>query len=238
MLTTTYSLMALSTEQTSTRMDLSVLLQHLHRLQKQQQVMVRNDIHALLNKINQFNADFQLRKVEKCLIPTLRRITKKSDLLIAEIESLGFLGLSVLRSIQNKLRLAMERGALIIDDVFNELELYCSIFLHKLEKEEQELFSMTRDLLSQEEWFSIAVQFLSHTSKYAVVRPVPQPPMPPINQVKFLSYRPASKIIHLESRLISALHPVNDRRYMREINRKKFTHSKSLPLHATVAARL
>jgi hemerythrin-like domain-containing protein len=165
MLTATYALVAMSVEQTSVRSSLAALQKSIKNYLGGQQEGDEVRVQFLLKKIARLHQRCQWRKVDIYLIPVIRKVTRKADQLLAELESLTLLGLSMLRSIRNRLVLAITQRCVKWEDLSAAIELYCDTLLKKLEKEERELFSMARREISHGEWFSIAEKFLSHDAE-------------------------------------------------------------------------
>jgi hemerythrin-like domain-containing protein len=165
MLTATYALVAMSVEQTSIRSSLAALKKSIKNYLGGRQEGDEVRVQFLLKKIARLHQRCQWRKVDMYLIPAIRRVTRKADQLLAELESLSLLGLSMLRSIRNRLAQAVTQRSVKWEDLSGAIELYCNTLLKKLEKEELELFSVARKEISHEEWFSIAEKFLMHDEK-------------------------------------------------------------------------
>ncbi|MFC6521561.1 hypothetical protein ACFQAT_19435 [Undibacterium arcticum] len=96
------------------------------------------------------------------LIPAIRKATKQADLLLAELESLSLLGLSVLRSIRDRLQQGITHSAVKIEELGASVTLYCNTMLKKMDREEGELFTVARHAIPSEQWFDMAQQFLVH----------------------------------------------------------------------------
>jgi hypothetical protein len=161
MLTTTYSLVAISAEQKNARSILSRLKQYIQHSWKGLQGLDLAGVETAFNKLRQFDRYFHTRKVEVYVIPALRGATREADPLLAELDSLSSLGVTLLRSVQEQLRQAFDKGRAQLHELCNSLELYCDNLLKRLAKEEEELLPLVRRVLSIEEWFDIGAKFLS-----------------------------------------------------------------------------
>jgi len=160
MLTATYSLVALSVEQKNVRCDLSALQQFIDssaRNAAQQDVVA---LETAIDKLSAFDQYCHSRKVELYVIPAIRKATREADPLLAELESLSFRGLCILRSLREGVRSAMEQGRDKIEELCSSMEQYCANLYQRLVKEE-ELFNIAQRVISMDEWFSIASDFLS-----------------------------------------------------------------------------
>jgi hemerythrin-like domain-containing protein len=160
MLTATYALVAMSVEQTNIRSSLTALQKSIKNYLGGKQEADEVRVQFLLKKIARLHQHCQWRKIDMYLIPAIRKVTRKADQLLAELESLSLLGLSMLRAIRNRLARAITQRSVKWEDLSGAIELYCDTLLKKLEKEERELFSFARKEISHGEWFSIAEKFL------------------------------------------------------------------------------
>lgn len=165
MLTATYSIVTISTEQNKTRRLLHRLQQHIQNAWNGLKNIDLASIESAFNNLTQFDKYCHRRKVEVHLIPAIRRITGEADSLLAELEALSASGRNILRSLREQLGKAFEEGIIRVNEVCDSMELYCNKLQKRLAKEEDELFPLARRLLSIEEWFAIAEKFLSDDAK-------------------------------------------------------------------------
>lgn len=161
MLTATYSLVTISTEQSKTRRILHRLQQYIQGTWKNLQAIDLACVESAFNSLTQFDKYFRTRKVEVYLIPAVRRATNKADSLLAELEELSAIGMGILRSVREQLRQAYDGAAIPIIDVCRSMDLYCTKLLTRMAKEEDELFPLVRKLFSVDEWFALAEKFLA-----------------------------------------------------------------------------
>lgn len=168
MLTATYSLVAIAAEQDNARRRLHRLQQYIHAAWKGLQNMDFGFLEAALNKLVQFDKYCRTRKVEMYLIPALRNTDREADALIAELDGISAAGMSILSSIGDQLGAAFYAGRVHFTEIYRSMELYCCKLSLRLEKEERVLLPMARRLLSTEEWFAIAAQFLSDEASTCV----------------------------------------------------------------------
>jgi hemerythrin-like domain-containing protein len=161
MLTATYSLVAISTEQKTARSILSTLQRHIRSCMKKLQELDLNKLKSAVDKLSQFDRYCHTRKVEMYVIPAVRGATDEVDSLLAELESISARCIDILRSAQEQLRQAFEQGIVKVNELCSSLEIYCDNLLKRLAKEEEELLPMVGRLLTADEWFPIAAQFLS-----------------------------------------------------------------------------
>lgn len=161
MLTATYSLVAIAAEQDNARGMLSRFRQYLQATWKGFQGFDFAFLEKAFNKLLQFDAYCRNRKLERYLIPALRSVSKEADVLIGELESLSNKGLSLIRFVREQIASAVEVTTTKVSDIFAAMEHYCNYLFNRLEREERELMPLARRLLSIEDWFNIAAQFLS-----------------------------------------------------------------------------
>ncbi len=173
MLTVTYALVTISVEQKKTRGLLSVLQQQIQRHAQEPKPADRSRFDAILYQLVQFDEACRWRNVERYVIPALRKVSNEADQLIAELEELSSEAEGILRSIRGRTWIAFEQGVESISDLYNAMEQYCQNLCRRLTKEEEELFPIAQRVISGEEWFDIAAQFISHDAEIHAHKPVP-----------------------------------------------------------------
>jgi len=177
MLTATYSQVAIINEQNSMRRALHSLQQYIQNAWDGMLHHVDVDrIEHAFNTLTEIDGYCRNRKVERHLIPAIRRATTEADVLLAELDAISEVGVDLLRSIGDQLRHAIEAGESRLQDVCNSLVLYCGKLLKRLAKEESELFPIAHRVLSVDEWFTIAEKFLSADGQTYGGRLSSQPP--------------------------------------------------------------
>jgi hemerythrin-like domain-containing protein len=177
MLTATYSLVAIANEQNKIRRLLHRVQQYIRNAWKGLHSIEPARIESAFNDLTQLDNYCHSRKVEVHLIPAIRSATDEADPLLAELEALSAMGMTILRSVGEQLGRAFEEGGAIISDICSSLELYCHKLLKRLAKEEQELFPLVGRLFSIEEWFAIAAKFLSEDGQVYGAKRCSPPPM-------------------------------------------------------------
>ena len=160
MLTATYTLATLQVEQNRTRHGLFEIQKCIENNARCPQGLVRNTLESVLDALDSFHAHCRQRKLEIELIPAIRKSTKEADALLAELESLSMMGLSVLESIRNQWKPAIEQQIDKLQELYGAMKIYCATLFKKLDKEEQELFPMATRVITGDEWFAIADRFL------------------------------------------------------------------------------
>lgn len=180
MLCSTYSLLALSSEQQNARHMLARLEDFVQK--NWARIACLDDrafIECAAKNLDRFHRYCRTRKLELHVIPAIRRVTRAADALIDELEQLGAAAASVFGLINEQLESVLELGAVRLPELRFSIEVYCYNMLKKLSAEEGKLFPVMRGLLSPEEWFSIASTFLSPDGGPAHLKP-----QPPLNRRK------------------------------------------------------
>ena len=161
MLTATYSLVAIATEQDKTRAMLSRLQQYLQSAWRGVQKIDLSFLESALGKLLQFDRYFGARKLERYIVPAMRHAGREAENLVAELDALSAKGAGILRSLGEQLAEAFDTSAFKINQICHAMESYCGTMLVRIEREERELIPLARRLFSIEDWFTIAAQFLS-----------------------------------------------------------------------------
>jgi hemerythrin-like domain-containing protein len=180
MLTSTYTLVALSVEHTTVRSALQSLVRALHALPDEDGTLAPGQAAQLCAELRQVVDDCHWRKLDKFLVPALRRSTEAADGLLGDLEQIS-------RAAEDSLAAAeacVDAGRRGVDrDSFHEPVERCVAALRcRLEREEHELFPLARTLVRGEAWFAIANQMLAHDAlareRRGPVRPVRGRPEP------------------------------------------------------------
>ncbi|HYD95154.1 MAG TPA: hypothetical protein VEC01_07505 [Noviherbaspirillum sp.] len=161
MLTATYSLVAMSAEQDKTRSRLSRLQQYLQSSWKGLQAIDFSFLETAFSKLLQCEKYFRTRKLERYLIPALRGAGREAEMLVAELDALSAKGMSYLRAVGDQLSGAAGSGTLKVGELCHAMQRYCDCLAVRIEREERELIPLARRVLSVEEWFAVAAQFLA-----------------------------------------------------------------------------
>jgi hemerythrin-like domain-containing protein len=165
MLTSTYTLVALSVEQTTVRAALQSLVRELHALPDEDAVLAPGQAAQLCAALRQVVDDCRSRKMDKFLVPAVRRSTEAAEGLLRDLEQISHSASDSLAAAEA----CIDAGARGVDrDSFHAAVERCVAALRcRLEREEHELFPLARTLVRGEAWFAIANQMLAHD---AVVR--------------------------------------------------------------------
>ena len=160
MLTSTYTLVALSVEHTAVRSALQSLMRALHAIPEEDGLLPPGQAAQLCAELRQVVNDCHWRKLDKFLVPALRRATSAADGLLGDLEQISRAATDALAAAEA----CVDAGGRGVDrDSFDEAVERCIGALRcRLEREEHELFPLARSLVHGEAWFAIANQMLAH----------------------------------------------------------------------------
>jgi len=164
MLTATYSLIALSIEQRKARRSFSALEQNVRMRAVDPGHADMSELKEVVDQLSRFDRFCHERKVERCLIPALRKAASEADALLSELDSLLHREAGMLRALQSRLGASLEQGASHAKELCHTMEHYCASLSERLNKEEQ-LLSMAERVIPGEEWFAIASSLLLHDAQ-------------------------------------------------------------------------
>ena len=162
MLTATYTLVALSVEHSSVRVSLLSFQKYVRSTLMQQNRMTLSQLEYACENLDSLYQACHWRKTEMYLIPAIREATERADLLLDELNRLNQSALLSIRLLQDKLGTLADVRDEQVSQICDSIESFCSALLKRLEKEEQELFSIARAAIAGETWFSIANQLMMH----------------------------------------------------------------------------
>lgn len=152
MLTSTYTLVALSIEQASARMGLQSLQERWQAGARRHAAPAPREIQLACDALRVAFDNCYWRKLDKFVVPALRRAGAAATLL-AELDALT---LSAIEA-----RADAHAAAAVHDPGFGAaIERCCTLLLERLEREERELFPQARVHVPSEVWFAIANQML------------------------------------------------------------------------------
>jgi hypothetical protein len=155
MLTSTYTLVALSVEQARARVELQALLDRWRPAAWWGEPPAAHQYEAACAALRQVSDACQWRKLDKFVLPALRRRGADAGALLAELDALSRRA--------HAARMAAQAAAADGDPgCLGALEECCELLLERLEREERELLPLARTLISGDHWFTIANQMLAH----------------------------------------------------------------------------
>ncbi|WP_075792304.1 hemerythrin domain-containing protein [Massilia putida] len=160
MLTSTYTLVALSVEQTTVRAALQSLLDELRALPGDFSTLAAGRAAQMCAALRQAYDNCHWRKLDKFLVPALRRSTAAADALLAELERLSSQAAAAMSTAEACVGAAdrpVQR-----DRFCGAVECCVAALRRRLEREEHELFPLARAAVGGDAWFAIANQMLAH----------------------------------------------------------------------------
>ena len=170
MLTSTYTLVALSIEQAGARHGLQALLEHWQAGGRRQPEPTRRQLELACDALRVAFDACHWRKLDKFVIPALRR-AGAAGALLAELDALTLAAIEA--------RADAHAAAAVHDERFAEaVARCCTLLLERLDREERELFPLARTHVPSEVWFAIANQMLAHDAWQNENRGCPAGPMP------------------------------------------------------------
>lgn len=159
MLTATYTLVALSVEQTTVRTSLQALQRLLQSSFREQMTLSQMQVDVTCDTIRALYDSCHWRKLDKFLIPAVRRAGDGADHLLDELDALSQAAADAMAA---ALRIEDASAPGQVTAFCGALELFCAALLERLEREERELFPVAGSVISVEDWFAIANQMLAH----------------------------------------------------------------------------
>lgn len=163
MLTSTYMLVALSVEQARARADVKELLERWRPGAWWGEPPALRQYAQACEALCQVLDGCHWRKLDKFVLPALRRCGPAAQALLAELDDLSR-GAAEARCAAETAAGEGDPGCL------TAIERCCLLLLERLEREERELMPLARGALSGEVWFAIANQMLAHDARQHEVR--------------------------------------------------------------------
>jgi hypothetical protein len=161
MLTATYTLVALSVEQTNMRVSLHAVQQLVQKSYARQSALTEGQADYVCDTLRRLYEGCQGRKLDRFLLPALRRAGAGAEPLLCELDMLS-------RSAAEALGAACRLAAGSIDDEESvdafclAVERFCVALELRFDREERELFPIARSVIAGDAWFSVANQMLAH----------------------------------------------------------------------------
>jgi hemerythrin-like domain-containing protein len=171
MLTATYTLVALSVEQTSVRTSLQSLQKLLHSNFLQQKALTPVQVEVTCDALKRLYESCHWRKLDKFLIPAIRRDTRAADQLLDDLDGLSQAAADAMASAMRLVEAAAIDSQSQVSEFCAAIDRFCATLLARLEREERELFPVASNVISGEDWFAIANQMLAHDSYKQESRP-------------------------------------------------------------------
>ena len=163
MLTATYTLVALSVEQTNLRVSLHAVQQLVQKSYARQSALTEGQADYVCDTLRRLYESCQGRKLDRFLMPALRRagVGAEAEPLLCELDMLS-------RSAAEALGTACRLAAGSIDDEETvdafclAVELFCVALELRFDREERELFPIARGFIAGDAWFAVANQMLAY----------------------------------------------------------------------------
>lgn len=170
MLTATYTLVALSVEQATVRMNLQSFQKYVRSTLMQQNSVTLSQLEYACETLNQIYQACHWRKIDMYLIPAIRDATERADQLLEELNHLNQLALESIRHLQEQYGALADGRDEKAGKICESIENFCSAMLLRLEREELELFAVARRVIGGEAWFEIANKLMLHDKRQAESR--------------------------------------------------------------------
>jgi hypothetical protein len=155
MLTSTYTLVALSVELARARIEVQALLDAWRPGVWWGEPPTARQYEQACEALRQVSDACQWRKLDKFVLPALRRQGGAAAALVVELDELNRRA--------NEARIAAQTAAAEGDPgCLAALEHCCELLLERLEREEHDLMLLARTLIPTDHWFAIANQMLAH----------------------------------------------------------------------------
>jgi hemerythrin-like domain-containing protein len=160
MLTSTYTQVALSIEQTTVRVALQSLADELRALPGDYATLASSRAAQLCAGLRRVVDNCHWRKLDKFLVPVLRRSSPAAAGLLADLEQMSLDAAAAMAEAQA----CVGEGDRPVDrDRFCSAVGDCIAALRsRVEREEHELFPLARAAVGSDAWFAIANQMLAH----------------------------------------------------------------------------
>jgi hemerythrin-like domain-containing protein len=178
MLTATYTLVALSVEQASVRVNLQSLQKVLYSNFVQQRALTAGQVDYACAALRRLYDTCHWRKIETFLIPAIHRATHEADQLLLELDRLNNAAAEAMGEIAERFAGLSIDSADRVAEFCASVDTFCNALLQRLAREEQELFPVARTVISGEDWFSIANKMLAHEAYVQETRPARSGPAP------------------------------------------------------------
>lgn len=161
MLTATYSIVALSTEQKKARDILCQLQKYIGDCLERQEEIDFDRIQSALDTLAQFDHYCHARKMETVLIPSVKGADRELDGLLTELDSISLRAFDLLHVAQEQSKQVLDQGIMKLSELRHSVEHYCDSLSKRFAKEDEELVPMLVRLLPIDQWFEIAAKFMS-----------------------------------------------------------------------------
>ena len=194
MLTATYTLVALSVEQTNVRLGLQSLQDLIDTHFMQQSTLSAGQVSLALDAVNRLCDCPHWRKLDMFLIPAIRSASRNADELLHNLEELGRAAAAAVGDVAAALGTSAIDSSAKVSQFCSAIDVFASATMKRLELEDKQLFPLARSVISGEAWFSIANQMLA-LDAYTQDRKGGRPP--PGRDEAFVPLPRCSTVAHL-----------------------------------------
>lgn len=161
MLTATYTLVALSVEQTNMRVSLHAVQQLVQKSYARQTALTSGQAGYVCDTLRALYEQCQRRKLDRFLLPALRRASSGADGLVAELDQLSRNAVEALATANRLLQKGIDTEERV-EAFCTAVERFCAALSLRFEREELELFPVARAAIAGETWFAMAHQMLAY----------------------------------------------------------------------------
>lgn len=172
MLTATYTLVALSVEQASVRVSLQSLQKLLPTNFLNQSALTAGQVSYACDALQRLFHNCHWRKIDIFLIPAIRRATSQANSLLDELDALSDVAGHAIAEVVARVNAGPIHSEGAVSQFCDAIDTFCDAMLARLDREEHELFSLARSMISGEEWFAVANQMLAHDAYRHENRPI------------------------------------------------------------------
>ena len=174
MLTATYTLVALSVEQTNMRVSLHAVQQLVHKGYTRQSALTSGQADYVCDALRRLYEQCHRRKLDKFLLPALRRAGAGANPLLCELDMLSRSAAEALDTACTLLDGGVDSEERV-DAFCLAVERFCAALTVRFEREERELFPVARAAIAGDAWFAVANQMLAHDAYVEEHRGRPAP---------------------------------------------------------------
>lgn len=178
MLTTTYSIMLLDGEQQKARGLVVNLEKYLHSIPDGDADVP--DLAWFEQAVVRLMAAYVYsseRKIELYVIPSLKKLAHEAEALLDNLDHLNGHTARILGYVYRQFQRASGGACIDVETLLGTMQLFCRQMLERFALEEQRLLPLARRLLSEEDWFGIASQCLTHAEKHRLRCAAPAVPV-------------------------------------------------------------
>ncbi|MES2126138.1 MAG: hypothetical protein V4463_02610 [Pseudomonadota bacterium] len=160
MLTATYTLVALSVEQSSIRASLKSFQKLVQSSFRQSGELGTGQLNYAYDVMRRAYEACHWRKVDMFLVPAIREASADAGQLLLELDTLKLSAGGALGVLALSPRNAPVDDPARVSELCDTFDCFCQALLGRIEREEKSLFPLARGAVSGEAWFAIANQML------------------------------------------------------------------------------